>query len=351
MKFVLIQKQELSKNTVCITSNAFYSNDFQEVVEAYDLSSLREELRIPPKQIIVKAQGKYLTAGLLTAITPCYLRGSKIVINGVEFPVCNKNPQYFFVWQDKVPSSLPNYLKEAYANFKLRGDLYKELVQWNQERIELAKRYSKFKWALAEDFYKEVFKTFYGKLKVLSPNKKTFFEATAEIELDNWIKPSAPLTKEEQEYLDLHTAKQYVKALGLPDTTFQISSKHRITEHGITDEPILTCKQDIANNLVASFFKNKHKGGEKSTQWNSTASTYIVSHTKERENIAMLKWYLSLPREQLEEFFLPGWHFCPVCGKLFHETEGCLDNNNGYHIDPIEFVPYDENHEKTLWYE
>ena len=186
---------------------------------------------------------------------------------------------------------------------------------------------------------------------MLSPNKKTFFEATAELDVENWIKPSAPLSVKEEAFLNEYTANQYAKALGLQNTTIQLSSRHRITEHGVTDEPIVTCKQDIANGLVAGFFRNKTKSGDKLSSWNSTSSTYVVSHTKERENIETLRWYLSLPRETLEELLLPGWHFCPECGKLYHENEGCLDNSNGYHVEPIEFVPYNENHDNLEWYE
>jgi hypothetical protein len=310
MKFVLIKKQQLEQTVVTITTNAHYDLNSQEVIETVDFGALTNALRIPPEHIVVYVKGNYLTEGLIKAITPCYLRGSLITINGIDFPRCTCNPQYFYVWQEKVPASLPAYLKDAYYNFKLRGELYNDLTAWNQARIAKANSYSKFKWSVAEDFYKTLYKTFLGKLKVLSPNKKTFFEATAELDVENWVKPSAPLSVEEQAFLNEYTANQYAKALGLQDVTIQLSTRHRITEHGVTDEPIVTCKQDIANGLVAGFFRNKTKSGDKLSSWNSTSSTYVVSHTKERENIETLRWYLSLPRETLEELLLPGWHFC-----------------------------------------
>lgn len=351
MKFILIQKQALAPQVVSITSHAFYDLNCGEILETVDNQVLEHIIEAPPEKIIVNIKGKYITDVLLRAITPCYLRGSLITINGVEFKKCNNNPQYFYVWQDRVPAALPQHLKEAYYKYNLRGDLYQELVAWNQSRIDKAIRCSKFKWHLAETFYKDVYKEFNNSLRVISPNAKTFFEATAELNVESWVKPSKALTVEEEAFLNEYTLKQYVKALGLQDTTIQVSSRHRITKHGITDEPIVTCKQDIANNLVESYFRNKTKSGDKRNSWSSTSSTYVVSHTKERENIETLKWYLSLPRETLEELLLPGWHFCPVCGNLYHENEGCLDNNNGYHVEPVEFVPYNENHDNLEWYE
>ena len=340
MRFVILKKQLLANTHTTVTTTAHFDSFLNEVVETVPMDQVFDALKVPPKYLTINVKGKYLTEVLLRAITPCYLRGTEVIVNGIHFPVCTSNPQYLYIWQDQVPAKLPQHLKDAFYNYRLRGSLYNELVAWNQSRIQLATNKSKFKWELAENFYKSLFKTFYGKIKVLSPNKKTFFESTAELDLENWIPNANPLTQEEQTYLAWAETHQYLKALGLPDCSFQIGSQHRITSHGVTNEPILINKSDINAVLTASVFKKKVQSGDKSSVWKASSSRFVTSVAKQSENIQMLKWYLSLPTEELESLLLPGWHVCPECGSLYNEHEGCCS------IEPIKFIPYNENHEE-----
>ena len=353
MKFILIQKQPLTNQNVKVTTKAFFDNEFNDVLETVDIDTLRETIKYPPQSISIEVRGHYLTEILIKTITPAYLRGSKITVNGVEFPTCQRNPQYFYQWQEKIPSTLPEHLKEAYKNFKLRGSLYQELVEWNQSRIAKATEASKFKWALAEDFYKQLYKSLTPQhIKVQSPNKKTFYEATAELDIENILKPQASLTDEEQFFLTEASVKNYIRAFGLQDTSVVIGTHHRTTPHGTTDEPILVSSQDIEASITASSFRRKDDrelegyiddNGFEVKQWNSSSSTVVDCPSKHRENIETLKWFLSQSKEVQEEFLMPGWHFCPVCGKLYHENEGCYDGDV-CHIPEVEFVPYNENH-------
>lgn len=354
MKFVLIKKQGLNPNTIKITTKAFFDRDYEEIVETVDIDALKDTIKIPVQELDIDVKGKYLTEALIKAITPAYLRGTQIVINGIEFPICKANPQYFYIWQDKVPTSLPEHLKKAFYSYNLRGDLYQELVEWNQSRVTLATEKSKFKWGLAEEFYKELFKQLkpFG-IKVCSPNKKTFYEATAELDIEAYLKPQAPLTKDEQDFLYMAEANQYIKAFGLQDTSFRIGIHHRTTKHGTTEEPCLVSEYDIEMAVSAQSFNRKDKReiegfvddeGFEVKSWNSTASSVVVSHQRERENIETLKWFLSLDKKTQEEFLLPGWKFCPVCGKLYHELDGCYSGNT-CHVKEIEIIPYNENHD------
>ena len=353
MKFILIQKQPLTNQNVKVTSKAFFDNDYQEVFETVDIATLKETIKCPPQSINIEVRGHYLTEILIKAITPAYLRGSKITVNGIEFATCQRNPQYFYQWQDKVPSTLPEHLKEAYRNFNLRGALYQELVDWNQSRIAKATEASKFKWSLAEQFYKDLFKALTPKhIRVQSPNKKTFYEAMAELDLESVLRPQAPLTVEEQTYLDIAELNNYVRAFGLQDTSVMIGSHHRTTPHGTTDEPILISAYEVQMAITASSFNRKdnrevegyiNDDGFEVKSWNSSGSATITLPAKQRENIEALKWFLSQPKDIQTEFLIPGWHFCPVCGKLYHELDGCYDNET-CHIAEIEFVPYNENH-------
>lgn len=356
MKFILIQKQPLTNQNVKVTTKAFFDNEFNEVLETVDIATLRDTIKCPPQSISIEVRGRYLTEILIKTITPAYLRGSKITVNGVEFPTCQRNPQYFYQWQEKVPSTLPAHLKEAYKSFKLRGSLYQELVEWNQSRIARATEASKFKWHLAEDFYKQLYKALTpSNIRVQSPNKKTFYEAVAELDIENILKPQASLTDEEQLYLTNASVNNYIRAFGLQDTSVVIGTHHRTTPHGTTDEPILISSYDIEASITASSFRKKDDrelegyiddNGFEVKQWNSSSSAVVDCPYKHRENIETLKWFLSQPRDIQKEFLMPGWHFCPMCGELYHENEGCYDRTfeDICHIPPIEFVPYNENH-------
>lgn len=360
MKFVLIKKQGLTQKQVSIVSKAFFDPDFNEILETVNIDSLKEAIKLPPESINLTIKGKYLTEVLIKAITPAYLRGTQIIVNGIKFPVCNCNPQYFYTWQDKVPASLPTHLKDAFYSYNLRGALYQELVEWNQSRIALATEKSKFKWSVAEEFYKQLFKALTPKrIKVLSPNKKTFFEAMAEMDVEAYLQPQAPLTKEEEQFLVMADLKNYIRAFGLQDTTVRIGTHHRTTKHGTTDEPCVISSYDIEMAVTAQSFNRKDNRevegyvddeGFEVKSWNSASSAVVTCHGKERENIETLKWFLSLDKATQEEFLLPGWRFCPVCGKLYHEIDGCYDNDI-CHVAEVEFIPYNENHDNEEEYE
>jgi hypothetical protein len=98
MKFILIQKQPLTNQNVKVTTKAFFDSEFNEVLETVDIDTLRETIKCPPQSISIEVRGRYLTEILIKTITPAYLRGSKITVNGVEFPSCQRNPQYFYQW-------------------------------------------------------------------------------------------------------------------------------------------------------------------------------------------------------------------------------------------------------------
>lgn len=351
MKFILIQKQPLTNQNVKVTSKAFFDTDYNEVLETVNIDALRDTIKCPPQSINIEVKGRYLTEILIKTITPAYLRGTKITVNGIEFPICSRNPQYFYQWQDRVPSSLPEHLKNAYRNYNLREALYQELVEWNQSRIARATEASKFKWFLAEDFYKQLFKSL-PNIKVLSPNKKTFYEAMAELDIESILRPQSALTDEEQSYLNFAEVNNYIRAFGLQNTSVMLGTHHRTTPHGTTDEPILISAYDIQQAVTASSFNRKDgrelegyvdDDGFEVKSWNSSHSAIVTLPAKQRENIETLKWFLSQPKDIQTEFLMPGWHFCPECGRLYHENEGCYDGDV-CHVPEIEFVPYNENH-------
>ena len=352
MKFVLITKQPLTDDVINVTSQAFFDQETDSVLETVNINVLKDFIKEPPKAInitlkpVSKKAKLYFTEVLIRTITPAYLRGTVITVNGHTFEQCTRNPQYLYTWQDRIPSSLPSHLKQAYYDYKLRGKLYDELVAWNQSRISLAQNRSKFKWVLAEKFYKDLHKALAVKgIKVQSPNQKTIFEYMAEKYLEDVTKPQAPLTLEESSYLNMANANNYIRAFGLQDCDVMVNTRHRKTAHGITEEPYLTNLHELEQTSTARFFNRKHAEDTPKTVWNSSTAFTITCPSKQRENIESLKWFLSQPQDIQELFLMPGWHFCPECGKLYHENDGCYENDY-CHVREITFVPYNENHDE-----
>lgn len=357
MKFINITKQELNPVTVTIASNAYYDTDYSEVLETVDIAHLRESIKHPPKEIRVTTK-RYLTEVLLKTITPAYLRGSRIIINGKACKQVTCNPQYFFNWTKSIPSKLPQHLKDAYRSFNLKGALYNELVTWNQARIERAKSASQFKWEIAEQWYKNLYKYFRPRIIVQSPNKKTFYEAQAELDFEQWCPTAHALTIEESEFLVSAEAKNYTRAFGLQDTTFLVGSHHRTTPHGTTYEPIITDSATIDAQITNNYFHRKNGSDNKNSfiddtgfvvqQWNSTRSHQVVSHTRERENIMTLKFFLSLSRSDQQEFLLPGWRLCSECNCAVHESHEYCEMCDHANPNFCELVPYnDDTHDNT----
>lgn len=358
MKFINITKQELNPVTITITSNAYYDPDYSEVLETVNIAHLREQIKHPPLEIRITTK-RYLTEVLLRTITPCYLRGSRIIINGKACKQVTCNPQYFFKWVESIPSKLPQNLKDAYRSFNLKGELYNELITWNQARVEKAKSASQFKWEIAEQWYKNLYKYFNThKIVVQSPNKKTFYEAQAELDFEQWCPIAHALTIEESEFLIRAESKNYIRAFGLQDTTFQVGSHHRTTPHGTTYEEVITNANAINSTITNNYFLEKDGSNNENSftddtgfvvqQWNSTRSHQVVSHTKERENIISLKFFLSLSRADQQELLLPGWSFCSKCNCAVHEShehcEICDQANPNFR----ELIPYnDDTHDNN----
>lgn len=368
MKFITIQKQDLQNNLVSIKSEASFDSELNQIIETVDIANLRDILRLPPKKIVITVN-RCITEVLLQAITPSYLRGSQIVINNVAFEPCKSNPQYFYKWVEQIPSTLPQHLKDAYRAFKLRDELYQELVEWNQSRIRLAEEHSKFKWSFAETFYKEVFKTFhntrvrtgnpkkpYCTMVVQSPNQKTFYEAVAELAFESYCPQAKALSSDEQRNIDIINTQRYAQAFGLQDTTIDYAFRHRTTKHGTTDEITVVSGYDIENAITSdSYMRHTNQqregyigeDGFETFIWLSKSRNTVSSHVKERENIQTIKWILSLDKDTQKEFLAPGWHFCPICNKLYHENTGCYGKdkfgNEVVHVDEITFVPYKDD--------
>lgn len=282
---------------------------------------------------------------LTSLLTPHYVAGTTIVINGITFNNPYPKTQYKYNWINfdkyRIPKSLANCnvgaktfldaLQESKSNY-LSKELWKALTDYNQQRIAQCRAYNA-DYIQAEQWYKELMGC--GAFKFYSPNAKTRYEFDAEQEFANSFElleqGLRPLDESEKAFLCT-----YAPAYGIELQTFDWRINTRKTKHGYTQEPervYRALSQSDAERAYADP-RNKDKG------------VYIPKFCrdglkiKSAENEKLLRdAYLSLMwmlRQKDDSLLMPGYRRCPICHKIYRETDGC----DG-HVAPIEFINAD----------
>lgn len=361
-----------------------YSKYTGEPFDTYCRDNLAE---YKPYKSISIMNVRSVSAELLTLLTPYYLGGTEIIINSVSFINPNPKFRYDYHWVDfnrnHISKSLANYpvgqstflveLDKVKTNY-LPNNLWVALDEYSQHRIEKCKQYNKtrFNYDIAEQWYKDlmfaiptltahmpkyqpktkskyVIKATSDKpedkpedkepapvFKVFSPNKKTFYEFTAETNFNKsleLLKPGLrPLTTEEIAFL-----KQYAPAYGIEIPQFAWRINSRKTEHGYTYEPerVLVVKQ---SDIDRTYVNPANKRNKLPVLSKFVRDGYKVKYNDNdkllRDSYTQLIWMMK--HDKKGSFLASGYHHCPICHKIFHETQGC----DG-HIEPIEFINAD----------
>ena len=283
---------------------------------------------------------------LTSLLTPHYLAGTTIEIDGVRFINPCPKTRYQYNWVDfnrfAIPKSLANR-KVGQTTFleeisKVRGNfipnnLWTAIDDYSKERIAKCKEHNTFDFSRAENWYKELMGC--GAFKFYSPNTKTRYEFEAEQEFANSLEqlPDGlrPLDESEKAFL-----RTYAPAYGIELQTFDWRINTRKTKHGYTQEPERIYKALSQADAERAYVdpRNKDKG------------VYIPKFCrdglkiKSNENEKLLRdAYLSLMwmlRQKDDSLLMPGYRRCPICHKIYRETDGC----DG-HIAPIEFINAD----------
>ena len=297
-------------------------------------------------KLIKVSNCKTVGSTLASLLTPHYLAGTVIEIDGVRFVNPNPKTRYKYSWVDfnkyAIPKSLAGrkvgkttFLEEIQkvrGNF-LPNNLWTAIDEYSQERIAKCKEHNTFDFSRAESWYKELMGC--GAFKFYSPNTKTRYEFEAEQEFAKCFEqlPDGlrPLDECEKAFL-----RTYAPAYGIELQTFDWRINSRKTKHGYTQEPerlYRALSQSDAERAYADP-RNKDKG--------NYLPKFIRDglKVKSNENEKLLRdAYMSLIwmlRQKDDSFLMPGYRRCPICHKIYREIDGC----DG-HIQPIEFINAD----------
>ena len=175
-------------------------------------------------------------------------------------------------------------------------------------------------------------------MKVFSPNKKTYFEATAELDFDRDVEEVRlqqglrPLYADELGFL-----QKYARAYGVEIPKFQWKVNTRKTDHGYTEEPerVIGGMSNSDWAKVIYDFRNASKGEilPRNIRQNLTVRE-CESDRLLREAYFQLKWIM---RNLKDSGLMPGYKRCPECHEIYRESDGCPCG----HCPSIKFVDAD----------
>lgn len=272
-------------------------------------------------------------------LTPHYLAGSVIDINGTLFRKAYPKANYKYEWvpfdRTQIPRSLAEYtvngkpflehIKEA-PSYYLPNKLWQALDLYSRERIQRCTELNKqhLDYEDAEQWYKEIYKTHCTKF-FNSPNAKTYPEAYAEEQFekavqDLQLKPGLrPLNEEEVRFL-----VEFAPAYGIDIRTFDWRYDYRKTDNGYTQEPVRVYTAVSESEFDRTIFdgRNSNKTGEK-TPYKILKNYRVRSERNEkllREAYFHLKFIMKLKDDS---FLAPGYKRCPICHKIYKESQGC----------------------------
>ena len=309
-------------------------------------------------------------AVLLERLTMQYLHGAEIVF---ELPKANylktfkyaqgKPELYTYTFKPLDWTRLPKAV--AYHKLTLNGKETTILEALNnrktgyipnpvwvavdkvaQKRIAQCQEYNRGYYPAAERWYKRLMYDYMCMdRKVFSPNKKTWYEVTAEVDFLRNVKnlqiPVEDQITEDQILWLQHYAPAY--GVDIPKFSYRVNS--RKTDHGWTEEPevCFTPMTDSEVNACIYDYRNDNNlpANVRKGLWKRTMDCPKFI----KDAYDTLKYLMQFG----EEFLMPEWHICPVCGDVYHEERGC--ENCGKEKD-VEFLSADNQfYSNALSYE
>ena len=352
-KFIVIKKVELSDTLVLDFQASYFTG---EPFDIYCKNNINPSAHYKTISIV---NVRSLSADLLSLLTPHYLGGTEIIVNGLHFVNRYAKPRYSYHWTEfnrqSIPSSLAKFpvgkstflteLAKVRTNY-LPNNLWIALDDYSQDRIKKCIAYNHFDFALAENWYKELMHTIpcLTKLmpssknpnapkafRVFSPNAKTFYEFTAEQcfkkSLEQLQPGLRPLNAEELAFL-----KQYAPAYGIEIPQFAWRINSRKTKHGYTYEPerVLVVKQ---SDIEKTYYDKRNTNNLPKFVRDGYKVKYDDNDKLLRDSYTQLIWMM---KHCDDSILATGYHRCPICHCIYHEKDGCLD-----HIEPIEYINAD----------
>jgi hypothetical protein len=284
---------------------------------------------------------------LLNRLTNQYLHGTQIVfmVPAKRLYKVYKAPRskafYAYTWKPlDLSAPIPKSLAEFTFDYKgkqttyldairtltstrfLPNEIWNALDDYSRKQIDKCREYNRGEYPLAETWYKTLMKDYmsYG-FKVFSPNKKTYFEALAELDFSKDCrmyqlkKGLRPLNLAELTFL-----RQYAPAYGVEIPTFKWRVNSRKTAHGYTEEPEVCLTSMSTNDWTTVSYDPRNDNNLP-----SFVRQNLVVHENENDKLLrdayfQLTWII---KNLKDDGLMPGWKRCPECHELYREHEGC----------------------------
>jgi hypothetical protein len=352
-KIVIVKKVEISDFTTTIDAGVLKTclDEFEE--NMYLNYTVKNNITY--KEIILKNFFKF-NKNIIRKITPQYTRGAEIhIINekrGLDVIFKNPNPKtaMYYSWQNidynALPKTLATFkykvnnvettvldeLKKLKTLSYLPHELWEAMDVYSQLQIKKCKEYNGVtNYTHIENFYKDMFKTCRKhNVWMDSPNEKTFYEGMAELEFEKIIKSLTIPVEDEITEEDLIFLKKYAPAYGVDIPKFNYKINSRETKHGYTQEP-QACYTPMTDSDVAKAIYDYRNDNLPANVRKGLWQKSIDCPKYIKEAYERLKFYMELG----DEFLMPGYHRCPQCGEIYHESRGC-ENCGG--VEALEFL-------------
>lgn len=321
-----------------------------------------------------------ISEDLLNRLTMQYLHGCKITF---ETPKRNfkktyllKHPKedfYSYTWKPLVLSeAIPKSLAEFKFTFGDKEITYLQAVQnkyitsahympneiwealddYSKQRIEKCKEYNRGNYADAEQWYKDLMhECIAHKMKMFSPNKKTYYEVTAEIEFEKCkeVLPEGLRPLNQEELCFLH---KYAPAYGVEIPKFMWRYNTRKTDHGYTEEPERVYGGMSNTDWTRVIYDSRNDNNLPKNIRGNLRVQSMDNNKLIRDAYTQLVW---LMKHMKDEALMPGYKRCPVCHEIYRESQGCecgacpgydfIPADNLFYGDSSSYEDYDSTRE------
>ena len=305
-----------------------------------------------------------IPADLLNRLTNQYLHGAEIQFltpsRKFERSYKIKHPRNFYSYKwtpldlsAPIPKSLAHFefnyngksttYLEAISSLSstryLPNEIWTALDKYSKQQIDKCREFNKGDYDCAEQWYKDLMKDcIQYKIKVYSPNRKTYYEVMSELDFEKCkvhLEPGEkPLTDEQIAFLH-----KYAPAYGVEIPTFNWRINSRKTEHGYTEEPERVYANGMSNTDWSRIIPDSRNSNKQEYYLPKSVRQNLKVQSMDSPKLLLdaynqLNWIINNLKD---EGLMPGYARCPECGQIYRESEGCECGA----CKPIEFIPAD----------
>lgn len=369
VRFQIVKPQ--GKVTLDAFNPDFKFMEFEDILNVYlPYTRLFEHITIKNYTVIPEA--------MLNRLTNQYLHGAEIEFCTPSkkfdrtYKLTQSRPFYSYKWQPldltkPVPKSLAEFefiyngTKTTYLNAIktltstrfLPNEIWNALDEYSKQQIDKCREFNRGDYSSAELWFKELMKDcMSNQIKMFSPNKKTYFEALAEITFDKQCQ-EAQLQKglRPLNIVELNFLHKYAPAYGVEIPMFRWKVNTRKTSHGYTQEPEI-CPAMSTYDWSRVIFDSRNDNNLPSFVRQGLNVRECESDKLLRDAYFQLKWIM---KHLKDSGLMPNYKRCPHCHKIYRESEGCecgactpiefINADNMFYSNSSTYEDYDSTHD------